>query len=48
MIRDITGQGGLDLRKIREAKMLFLSFPNFRRASNYLSKFSCTMLGLIN
>ena len=36
MIREIIGQGALELRKIRESEdAVFLSFPNFRRAANY-------------
>ena len=35
MIREITGQDALELRKIREAgDAVLLSFPNFRRAAN--------------
>ena len=36
MIREITVQGALEIRKIREAEDAdFLSFSNFRRASSY-------------
>ena len=36
MIREITGQGAMELRKVREAEdAIYLSFPNFRRAANY-------------